>query len=70
MVGFGSGFFYSFVCSSSVTCVKTERMMFPSSLKGAGGGLHQDFLELDFLVVSDREELDSYQICSWDHLEF
>ena len=24
-------------------------------LKGAGG-LHQDFLEIDFLVVSDREE--------------
>ena len=23
--------------------------------KGAGG-LHQDFLEIDFLVVSDREE--------------
>ena len=21
-----------------------------------GGGLHQDFLEIDFLVVSDREE--------------
>ena len=37
------------------------------SVKGAGGGggggggggragLHQDFLEMDFLVVSDREE--------------
>ena len=27
------------------------------SLKGAGGGgLHQDFLEIDFLVVSDRNE--------------
>ena len=24
-------------------------------IKGAGG-LHQDFLEIDFLVVSDREE--------------
>ena len=23
---------------------------------GGGGGLHQDFLEIDFLVVSDREE--------------
>ena len=23
---------------------------------GGGGGLHQDFLETDFLVVSDREE--------------
>ena len=28
------------------------------SIKGAGGpgGLHQDFLEIDFLVVSDRGE--------------
>ena len=26
-----------------------------SKVKGAGG-LHQDFLEIDFLVVSDREE--------------
>ena len=30
------------------------------SIKGAGGGggwgLHQDFLEIGFLVVSDREE--------------
>ena len=27
------------------------------AIKGAGGGLHhQDFLEIDFLVVSDREE--------------
>ena len=26
------------------------------TIKGAGGGLHQDFLEIDFLVVSDREE--------------
>ena len=26
------------------------------TVKGAGGGLHQDFLEIDFLVVSDREE--------------
>ena len=25
------------------------------AVKGAGG-LHQDFLEIDFLVVSDREE--------------
>ena len=23
---------------------------------GGGGGLHQDFLEIDFLVVSDIEE--------------
>ena len=23
---------------------------------GGGEGLHQDFLEIDFLVVSDREE--------------
>ena len=23
---------------------------------GGGGGLHQDFLEIDFLVVSDRDE--------------
>ena len=23
---------------------------------GGGGGLYQDFLEIDFLVVSDREE--------------
>ena len=23
---------------------------------GGGGGLHQDFLEIDFLVVSDRGE--------------
>ena len=23
---------------------------------GGGRGLHQDFLEIDFLVVSDREE--------------
>ena len=23
---------------------------------GGGGGLHHDFLEIDFLVVSDREE--------------
>ena len=23
---------------------------------GGGGGLHQDFLEIEFLVVSDREE--------------
>ena len=28
-----------------------------SVLKGAGqGGLHQDFLKIDFLVVSDRGE--------------
>ena len=27
---------------------------------GGGGGLHQDFLEIDFLVVSDRES-NSYQ---------
>ena len=26
-------------------------------IKGAGGGgLHQDFLEIDFLVVSNRDE--------------
>ena len=23
---------------------------------GGGGGLHQDFLDIDFLVVSDRDE--------------
>ena len=23
---------------------------------GGGGGLHKNFLEIDFLVVSDREE--------------
>ena len=30
------------------------------SLRGQGG-LHQDFLEIDFLVVSDLEGSDSYQ---------
>ena len=34
---------------------KNEHMV--KNFMGAGvGGLHQDFLEIDFLVVSDREE--------------
>ena len=51
-------FFYLFVFSSSVTYVETEKMVFtpPSGIKGAEGGLHQDFLEIDCLVVSDRGE--------------
>ena len=54
-------FFYLFVFSSSVTYVKTEKIVFtppppppPLALRGPGG-LHQHFLEIDFLVVSDRE---------------
>ena len=34
---------------------KNDYVICERPLKGAGG-LHQDFLEIDFLVVSDREE--------------
>ena len=33
----------------------TLQIRFFNSLRGPGG-LHQNFLEIDFLVVSDREE--------------
>ena len=29
---------------------------FVKSIKGAGGGLHRNSLEIDFIVVSDRGE--------------
>ena len=36
---------------------KLSNFVIWNNVKGAGGGgLHQDFLEIDFLVVSDREE--------------
>ena len=52
----------------------STKKLFDTPLKGAGG-LHQDFLEIDFLVVFDREELQLsdtfYQIkkyCSWPEI--
>ena len=42
-----------------MTCMLPVRDVYGTCtgrVKGAGGGLHQDFLEIDFLVVSDRGE--------------
>ena len=39
----------------------SESLSVPPLRGPGGGGLHQDFLEIEYLVVSDREELNSYQ---------
>ena len=38
------------------------RQTYLLNLKGAGGGLHQNSLEIDFIVVSDLEGSDVYQL--------
>ena len=60
--------FFSALCSNSEYRFQSHflhrYLLVPKSQKGAKfvgglrgpGGLHQDFLEIDFLVVSDREE--------------
>ena len=40
---------------SHFTTLKHSKTLAGAPFKGAGG-LHQHFLEIDFLVVSDREE--------------
>ena len=45
----------TFNCSFYYCSLRLTYLQLYATFKGAGG-LHQDILEIDFLVVSDREE--------------